>query len=528
MCEPSTELSNTRSPVARGDDSVGPVRVVVAGAGPSGLLTAINLLRRNNNNNKYHVTIIDAGPDHGVFTAEDLKRYRSWMIGLSTHGLTALKRVPDLYEKYVSQVGILMESFHIHIGRHEIKGSARDNFGESYVVDRNFICAALARYLNEHFADCVETTTTTTTLQRMYETKILYVDGDNQRLLTRKRSSSSDSAGQNNNNNEETYVDYDVLIGCDGVRSCVRECMLKNHRDFECSVDDIFNDFKAVHIDRPSSVANGATHVLPGCLKNINGIGLPELGDKLNLAFGYPKDTEIDQELHSQDQKVVKLHFQKHFKAFELDDYDDLARQWVDQDWSQTGQVHCNYYHSTKLNCLIMGDAAHATSPSIGQGMNTALADAAVLDELLDTHCDDWNKVLPDFSTERVKEGNALTYLAYYAYSSSATQATYMQVTGILRTLLNKYCGNMVVMADPMSLIPQGGKLSVAYDQMVRLGRLPAVRKVMDKGRLRHFERMTGMVTHYNTGSVKFRNTATMVTLLTLLAVGVAYYYGVE
>ena len=46
--------------------------------------------------------------------------------------------------------------------------------------------------------------------------------------------------------------------------------------------------------------------------------------------------------------------------------------------------------------------------------MNTALADAAVLDSLLDEHKDNWDAVLIKFSSERVKEGNALTDLSFY------------------------------------------------------------------------------------------------------------------
>jgi len=46
---------------------------------------------------------------------------------------------------------------------------------------------------------------------------------------------------------------------------------------------------------------------------------------------------------------------------------------WVGQPWSQTGQVHCSFYHSLKLQLLILGDAAHATSPSIGPPRSIAL-----------------------------------------------------------------------------------------------------------------------------------------------------------
>jgi len=467
MCQPSNSLnSNERK-----------TEVVIVGAGPAGLLSAINILRRNLNHVKYNVTLIDTSSDYGVLTAEELKRYRSWMIGLSVHGLTSIKKVPGLYEDYVSEVGVALKSNCIHMGSKEIHVSA-DDFGEGYIVDRNFICAALARYLNDNFLsdEC---------FQSMYDTNVLYVDGENKRLLTRN---SGDKTSK------EIYVDYDLLIGCDGVRSCVRGAFVKTHRDFECDVGDIFSKFKAVHVTRPKSVKESSLHLFPNGLPNMNGIGLPETGNKLNISFGYYLNNPCQEALLSNDVEVVADYIKKNLKL-ELDDYNDFAKQWVDQKWSTTGQVHCNFYHSLELNTLLMGDAAHATSPSIGMGMNTALADAAALDELMNQYKDDLDKVLPAFSEERVKEGNSLTYLAFYAYSMTVSQNIWMQVRQMTRFFFHKSFPSLV-MEEPLQLMAKGKKLSEVYDAMMQLGRLQAVRAVNDGIRLKYFERTTGMVTH--------------------------------
>lgn len=44
-----------------------------------------------------------------------------------------------------------------------------------------------------------------------------------------------------------------------------------------------------------------------------------------------------------------------HFKAIPLP-YDEVAAQWVAQSWNSTTMCHCNFYHSEKLQLLIMGD----------------------------------------------------------------------------------------------------------------------------------------------------------------------------
>jgi len=314
----------------------------------------------------------------------------------------------------------------------------------------------------------------------MYDTKVLYVDGENKRVLTR---------GTGDKESEESYVGYDLLLGCDGVRSPVRAAVLQSHRDFECEVSGIFANFKAVHIDCAASVQQDAVHILPAALPSMNGIALPETGGKLNVSFAHAFDTKIDKVLYSEDPKEVAAYLKKHFKCFEVD-YDDWAQQWVSQTWNQTGQVHCNFYHSSKLSIIIMGDAAHATSPALGMGMNTALADASVLDDLMNTFGDDLEKVLPAFSKLRVKEGNALAYLSYYNQPFDLALAAKMRKKAAWQSWLHKKFPNCVK-DDPMKSISQGRLLSEVYKDMVELGWLPMVRESNDQVRREWFERQT-------------------------------------
>jgi 2-polyprenyl-6-methoxyphenol hydroxylase-like FAD-dependent oxidoreductase len=70
-------------------------------------------------------------------------------------------------------------------------------------------------------------------------------------------------------------------------------------------------------------------------------------------------------------------------KAMKLEDYDDFAEKWVNCRWNGTGQIHCNSYHSEPCKIVIMGDVVHATSPSIGMGMNTALRAAQKFNQIV-------------------------------------------------------------------------------------------------------------------------------------------------
>mmetsp|Transcript_13708 Transcript_13708/g.29448 ORF Transcript_13708/g.29448 Transcript_13708/m.29448 type:complete len:647 (+) Transcript_13708:128-2068(+) len=61
----------------------------------------------------------------------------------------------------------------------------------------------------------------------------------------------------------------------------------------------------------------------------------------------------------------------------------DLAHQLYAAPWSQGGAwVRCSQLHGPRV--ILLGDAAHAVSPSLGQGCNASLEDVTVLQQLLD------------------------------------------------------------------------------------------------------------------------------------------------
>ena len=63
-----------------------------------------------------------------------------------------------------------------------------------------------------------------------------------------------------------------------------------------------------------------------------------------------------------------------------------------------------------------MGDAAHAIVPFYGQGMNASFEDVVVLNEVLDQHEGDWEKVFKAYEKTRKKDTDAIADLAIDNY----------------------------------------------------------------------------------------------------------------
>mmetsp|Transcript_19868 Transcript_19868/g.41676 ORF Transcript_19868/g.41676 Transcript_19868/m.41676 type:complete len:499 (-) Transcript_19868:337-1833(-) len=459
-------------------------RVIIAGAGPAGLLLQALLMNRNKKPNShvtYDVTLIESRQDLGKLDPKtELQAHRSWMIGLAGHGLAAVRSVPGLYDEYLKEVGVELTEGSLFMGAKEMKFNMTEEQQENFIVDRNFIVAALARYAcdnlreNEHYTS-------------RYDTEMLYVDYANHRVLIRDKETK-----------QEEYLPYDLLVGADGIRSTVREAMVKRHFDFELEVTDIFNTFKAVHIKKPEAISPTSISLLPNCLPKMNGICLPETGDVVNLSIGVSRN-EFDvmpEGMKSDDPTVVAKYFQENFKAFKLseEEYLDFAVQWVNQRWNRTGMVHCNMYSSLPCKIVLMGDAAHATSPSIGMGMNTALRDAQKFNELLDKFDDDLEKALPQYSTDRVPEGNALSDLALHTYCFDSSVSVKTMIKGAIRTQLHRMFPSLIQDQAGNLIGRVEYKLAELYQMAMEQGIISKHREINNRIRQEFFERQTGMI----------------------------------
>lgn len=92
----------------------------------------------------------------------------------------------------------------------------------------------------------------------------------------------------------------------------------------------------------------------------------------------------------------------------------EIADKWENHPLSSLAIMRCYPWHHGKT--ALMGDAAHATVPFYGQGMNAGFEDCTVLHELMLKHNENWNAIFKEYSETRKPDGDALQDLSLNNY----------------------------------------------------------------------------------------------------------------
>ena len=106
--------------------------------------------------------------------------------------------------------------------------------------------------------------------------------------------------------------------------------------------------------------------------------------------------------------------------------------------WAHYADVQLSSYHAA--NTVVIGDAAHATSPQLGQGTNMALLDAVTLAQCVGTH-NDVHTALAAYTRQRKR------HLAYYGAASRMLTPMFQSHLRVLPWLRD-------VFMAPMSELP--------------------------------------------------------------------------
>lgn len=206
-------------------------------------------------------------------------------------------------------------------------------------------------------------------------------------------------------------VQGDLIVGADGAGSAVRRTLMGKPR-FDFSQKFIDSGYKEVHIpaaeDGSPQLNIDALHIWPRREFMLMGLANTDNGFTGTVFAPFTGEFGLDQLKTGKD---GLRYFEKYFKdAIPL--IPNLEEQWENNPTSALACIRCNPYHWNH-NIMLIGDAAHATVPFYGEGMNGSLEDVRVFLELLDEHGDEnMQKVLEIYTEQRVPAGNALVDLS--------------------------------------------------------------------------------------------------------------------
>ena len=209
-------------------------------------------------------------------------------------------------------------------------------------------------------------------------------------------------------------IKSDFLIGADGAFSEVRKQMVNKYKhDYE--YNEIEHDYKELLIPPGKNnsylLDKNALHIWPRGEFML--MALANLDGSFTCTLFAPKNGN-----NSFADLVTKTEVENYFNNIFLDFsklVPNLYDQWISNPTSNLGIVRTFPWHISGTSLLI-GDAAHATVPFYGQGMNCGFEDCRVLDELLDENGDNFIKCFDEYSRYRKPNGDGVQDLSMHNF----------------------------------------------------------------------------------------------------------------
>ncbi|MEM7105598.1 MAG: NAD(P)/FAD-dependent oxidoreductase [Bacteroidota bacterium] len=358
-------------------------KIIVVGAGLCGSLLAVRLAQRG-----FEVCLYEKLPD---MRKTDLGAGRSINLALSNRGLMALDRVglkEDILDQCIPMLGRII---------HPIKG---DTFLSRYSGrEEDYINSVSRPGLNIELLNLAEANDN---ISVRFNCKCLGVE-----LETATATFQDKSTG-------ETFSEKgDIVIGTDGAGSAVRRSLMAKTAEllFDFSQSFLRTGYKELSILPDDNdnwrIHKEALHIWPRGHHMV--IALPNLDGSFTLTMFHPYEGEAGFNTLNTKAKVTAF-FEKYYPDL-IPHCPHFADEYFENPTGILGTIKC-YPWQAYGKVLIMGDAAHAIVPFYGQGMNAAFEDVRVLDDVMNEHGDDWEKVFTNFQDLRAENANAIADLA--------------------------------------------------------------------------------------------------------------------
>jgi len=214
---------------------------------------------------------------------------------------------------------------------------------------------------------------------------------------------------------EISEVKSDVVFATDGAFSAVRYHAMQKTDRFNYSQNYIEDGYREIllpaNTDGSFKLDKNCLHIWPRGRFML--IALPNRDSSFTCTLFMPfENHKYCFNNLTDDDKVVAF-----FKELFPDFYEmmpDISKHWEDHPLSSLAIIRCFPWSFGKT--VLMGDAAHATVPFFGQGMNAGFEDCSVMHSLMKKHHHDWHIIFKEYEALRKPNGDAVQDLSLLNY----------------------------------------------------------------------------------------------------------------
>ena len=356
----------------------------IIGAGLVGSLWAVYLSKAG-----YKVTLYERRPD---IRKADIAAGKSINLALSVRGWTALDKVgvgDEIRKIAIPMYGRMM---------HDLEGNLAY---QPYGKEDQAIFSVSRGKINAAMMDIAENQGKATIFYRHA------CEGVN--------TETGEAYLRNELTEERFTVKSDVVFAADGAFSSVRYNSFQKRNRFTYSQHYIEDGYRELllpaNADGSYKMDKNALHIWPRGRFMLIALANEDGSFTCTLFMPYENDQYAFDQLTSR--AKVEHFFQEVFPDFYAM-MPSVADAWEDHPLSSLAIVRCKPWHAGKV--ALMGDAAHATVPFYGQGMNAGFEDCRIMFELLEKHQEDWSAVFEEYSQVRKPDGDALQDLSLDNY----------------------------------------------------------------------------------------------------------------